>query len=203
MVETWLPVMHETYYERYGDRVDLISTWFDEARTGLVVPAYVEIDSIGELNENAAKFQGRVTGIDAGAGIMEATDMAIEQYGLDFELMASSGPAMTAALQSAIEDGQWIVVTGWTPHWKFARFDLKFLEDPKGVYGAIEQVHAAARKGFAEDFPEVAALLAHMKFSPEELGTLMGVMEERAMDEQAATREWMRENSELIESWLR
>lgn len=202
MIETWLPVTHQAYYERYGDRVELISTWYDEARIGLVVPDYVEIDSIEQLNDVKDRFRGTLTGIDAGAGIMGATDRAIEQYGLEFELMASSGPAMAAALQSAIDRGEWIAVTGWAPHWKFARYDLKFLEDPKGVYGAIETVHSAARLGFSEEHPEVAELLGRMKFDAEQIGTLMDALEGANVDEKAAARAWINQNRELVDSWI-
>lgn len=202
MIETWLPVTHASYYEQYGDRVELISTWFENARIGLVVPSYVTIDSIAELNEARDRFNGIITGIDSGAGIMSTTDTAIEEYGLDFELMASSGPAMAAALQGAIDNGDWIVVTGWAPHWKFARYDIKFLEDPQGVYGASELIHAAARLGFSEEYPEVTALFRNMKFDGEQIGTLMDAMDGADGAEERAARQWISENQALVDSWM-
>ena len=87
---------------------------------------------------------------------MHATDMAIEKYNLDYKLLESSGPAMTAVLKRAVDEHQWIVVTGWTPHWMFTRFKLKFLEDPKGIFGKAETITAIARKGFGEQHPFVA-----------------------------------------------
>lgn len=203
MIETWLPHTHAAYYEQFGDRVELISTWFDTARIGLVVPTFVTIDSIAELQEYRDRFNGMITGIDSGAGIMGAAESAIEDYELDFELLASSEPAMTAALQSAIDGGDWIVVTGWSPHWKFARYELKYLEDPLGNFGDIELVHAAARQGFSAEYPEVAALFGNMKFDGEQIGSLMDIMDgvPDAGVERAA-REWISQNEALVQSWM-
>lgn len=45
----------------------------------------------------------KITGIDPGAGIMEATDRAIEAYELDeWTVTSGSGAAMTAALKKGI-----------------------------------------------------------------------------------------------------
>ncbi|EUJ21889.1 glycine betaine/L-proline ABC transporter substrate-binding protein [Listeria aquatica FSL S10-1188] len=72
-----------------------------------------------------------ITGIDAGAGIMLSTQNAIKDYKLDdynWQLQTSSTAAMTSTLEKAIKDKRPIVVTGWTPHWMFTKFDLKFLK---------------------------------------------------------------------------
>jgi len=201
-LDCWLPVTHEDYLEEYGDRLDDLGYNYEGAAIGLVVPDYVEINSIEELNANKNAFDGQIIGIDSGAGIMKATDRAIEQYGLDYELVPGSGPAMTAALKKAIDNQDPIVVTGWTPHWKFARWDLKMLEDPKGVYGAQENIHTVTRKGFAEDMPEAAEFLKNMKFTDDELGSLMGAVEDSSGEPIDAAREWMNENEELVNSWI-
>jgi glycine betaine/proline transport system substrate-binding protein len=35
---------------------------------------------------------------------------------------------MVASLEKAIRDKEWIVVTGWKPHFKWAQHDLKYLK---------------------------------------------------------------------------
>lgn len=201
MMETWMPVTHQTYWEKYQEDFDVLGTWFDNARIGLVVPAYVEVNSIASLNEHKDKFDSEIVGIDAGAGIMENTEKAIDQYGLEYELVASSGPAMTAALKSAIDKNEPVIVTGWAPHWKFARYDLKFLEDPKGVYGSVEQIRFICRKGFKEDMPKVAALFANISFEGEQIASLMDAVSNAEGSEQDAARDWMKKNTELVQSW--
>lgn len=98
---------------------------------GLVVPSYVTIRSIEELNEHKEKFRNEIIGIDVGAGLMNETERVIREYPVELTLKPSSGATMVAFLQKSIENKEWIVVTGWTPHWMFSRYDLKFLDDPQ------------------------------------------------------------------------
>ena len=134
-LDVWLPVTHEDYMKEYGDKLEDLGVSYENALIGLAVPSYVQVNSIEELNANKDQFGGEIIGIDSGAGIMKATEKAIADYGLDYKILPGSGPTMTAALKKAIDAKKPIVVTGWKPHWMFARWDLKVLEDPKGVYG--------------------------------------------------------------------
>ncbi|WP_246542889.1 glycine betaine ABC transporter substrate-binding protein [Fusibacter paucivorans] len=201
-MDAWLPTTHASYMDEYGDDLDDLGNNFEDAKIGLVVPSYVAINSLDELNDVADDFNHELIGIDSGAGIMKATDAAIEAYGLDYELIPGSGPAMTAALATAIEDNEAIAVTGWAPHWKFARWDLKFLEDPQGVYGGSENIHTITRKGFSDDMPDVAAFLTNFYMDGQQLGDLMGAIADSDDDPVDVARVWMADNEELINSWI-
>ena len=202
-MDAWLPVTHKSYMEEYGDDLEDLGYNYEDAKIGLVVPTYVDIDSIDQLNDVKDQFGGQIVGIDSGAGIMSTTETAIEEYGLDYELMPGSGPTMTAALKKAIDNNEYIVVTGWAPHWKFARWDLKFLEDPKGIYGASEYIHTIARKGLSEDMPAVAEFLTNFKMDSQQLGDLMGaIADNEDADPKDIAREWMNSHEDLINSWL-
>ena len=89
--------------KKYQGKFEILGQVFDSARIGLVVPAYVPINSIEELPEFTERFNGEIVGIDAGTGTMKCTETAIPTYGLDYKLMISSGPAMTALLDKAIK----------------------------------------------------------------------------------------------------
>lgn len=156
----------------------------------------------GCAKKQADKFDGKIVGIDSGAGIMKATESAIEAYDLDFKLVPSSGPAMTAALKKAVDNNEWIVVTGWKPHWKFARWELKFLDDPKGVYGKVENIHTVTRVGFEKDFPALAAFFKAFKFNDQQLGSLMGEVSDYDGEPVDAARKWMTESRDLVDGWL-
>lgn len=200
-LDCWLPVTHKDYMAKYGSDLKDYGVSFDSAKIGLVVPSYVKIDSIEDLNDAKSDFDGTIVGIDSGAGIMTATDKAVQEYGLAYKLMPGSGPTMTAALKKAIDQKKPIVVTGWQPHWMFTKWDLKFLDDPKGIYGSAESIHKLGRKGLDTDAPEVADFLTKFKMTSDQLGALMGAVED-ASDPLAAARSWMNDNADTVKTWL-
>lgn len=201
-LDVWLPITHQSYIEKYGDDMVDLGISYENALLGLIVPSYVEIDSIEELNANKDAFGGEIVGIDAGAGLMAAAEKAVEEYGLDYKLLTGSGPTMTAALGKATDADKPIVVTGWAPHWKFAKWDLKVLDDPLGVFGEVENIHKYSRKGLAEDMPEVTEFLKNFKMTEAELGELMGVIEEQDGEPLDAARSWMNDHGELVDGWI-
>ena len=143
----------------------------------------------------------KITGIDPGAGIMEATDRAIADYELDkWDVTTGSGAAMTAALKKAYDAEEPIIITGWTPHWKFAKFDLKYLDDPKGSYGGEEQIHSIGRLGLAEDLPEAHQILSNFNWSEEDMGEVMVAIQEGEKEE-AAAQNWIDANPEKVAEW--
>ena len=202
-MDSWLPTTHQIFWDKYKNKLDDYGVWYTaEAKIGLVVPEYAEISSIEELNAHKDRLSGRITGIDPGAGIMKATETAIDSYNLDFNLIQSSEAAMLAALDKAYRNQEWIAVTGWSPHWKFAKYDLKYLEDPKGSYGQSEQIHTLANKEFTQAHPEVAAMLKKFELNDQQIGTLEGYINEGMKPEEAAQK-WMAENRDLVDSWLK
>lgn len=201
MVAAWLPVTHEAYYKKTKDKVVNLGANLEGAKLGLVVPSYVTISSIDELNDNADKFDGKIIGIDPGAGLMAAAERAIEDYDIELNLVAGSDAAMTAALRRAIEREEWIVVTGWTPHWKFAAFDLKYLEDPKKSLGEEEHIATIVTPELEEKAPDVYAFLDNFYWSSVEMAEVMMLIED-GMEPYEAARKWIADNPERVNSWI-
>ncbi|OLT28751.1 glycine/betaine ABC transporter substrate-binding protein [Nocardiopsis sp. CNR-923] len=205
-LDTWLPVTHADYWEDYGDQLEDLGSWYDNARLTLTVPAYMEdVNSIEDLPGVAEELGDRIVGIESGSGLVRVTrEEAMPGYGLDdFELVESSTSAMLAELDSAYQEEEPIVVTLWRPHIAYAQYDLKDLEDPQGLMGDAESIHAVGRQGFAEDFPEVAAWIEAFDLSDEELGDLEALtLDEYEDDPQEGARVWLSENPEFLERTL-
>lgn len=199
----WLPVTHESYYEEYSDDLNDLGPLYEGARIGLVVPEYVEVDSIEDLDEIGDDVDWEVTGIEPGAGIMGATETALETYDSleDYSLIDSSDAAMTAELDTVYGNEEPIIVTGWTPHWKFGSYDLKFLEDPENVYGDAETINALTRSGLGEDMPQISEFMENFFLEEEQLHDLMARAEETG-DEEGSAAEWAEENRDVVEGWL-
>lgn len=197
-MDAWLPNTHEAYWEEYGDKLVIIGESFSEGTTGLVVPSYLPINSIEELNANKDKFKNRIIGVGSGAGIHADTYRAIEAYDLELEQITSSGPAMVAALQKATRNEDWIVVTGLKPHLKWLEYDLKYLDDPKGVY-PTDVCAIVSRRGFEEDMPQAAEYFRNFHLTDDQLNVLMDYVDNIGAEEGAS--KWYEENKELVDSW--
>jgi len=196
--DAWLPNTQKPYWDEYGHNLVVLGKVFEDGTTGLIVPSYVPINSIEELNAHRDKFDGKIIGIGSGAGIHMNTIKAIEEYNLDFEQITSSGPAMVASIEKAVRDQEWVVVTGWKPHYKWAVYDLKYLEDPKGIY-PTDFVGTIARKGFEEEKPDAARFFRNMKLNEEQLYSLFASVDKYG--EMDGARKWYYENKKLVDSW--
>ncbi|HAA46439.1 MAG: ABC transporter periplasmic protein [Halomonas sp. 54_146] len=202
IVAAWLPTTHADYMERVGGNTEDLGVNLDGTKLGLVVPAYTDVDSIADLNDNADSFNGEIIGIDPGAGLMALSEEVVDTYDLELNLRSGSGATMTAALSSAINNEEDIVVTAWTPHWMFARFDLKYLDDPENVYGGAEQIHTVVRQGLKDDMPEAYAILDAFEWTPEQMGEVMLMNQEDGSDPYENAKQWVEDNQDTVEQWL-
>jgi glycine betaine/proline transport system substrate-binding protein len=220
MVSAWLPETQRKLYQKYKGQVVNLGPNLNNARVGLVVPnitvgrqtmgtglrnkPYITTNSITELPEYVREFKGKIIGIDPAAGIMERTREAIKAYGLNqYRLITGSEVSMTAELSNAIRKQRWIVVTGWIPHWMFGRWNLKFLEDPKKVYGNKEYISTIARKGLQKDMPMVYRFLDRFNWNAEEMDQLMvWIKDDDSMYPYEKALRWIRYNQDQVNSWL-
>lgn len=204
-LDAWFPITHADYKERFGDDFVDLGIWNAPAKLTIAVPEYVDVDSLEELSDNAEQFGSRIVGIEPGAGLTRVTREAVmPAYGLEeWELVESSTPAMLAELERAIQAEEPIVVTLWRPHWAYAGFPIKDLEDPEGALGDAEEIHALSRTGFAEDFPEVAEWIGNFELSAEQLAELsQAVVDAGTGNEQQAAAEWLDANTDVVNGWL-
>lgn len=200
-MDAWLPYTHKDYWDRFSHRLSVLGVVFDDGVTGLVVPDYVPINSIEELNENRDAFGGQIYGIAAGAGIHANTERAITAYELNFQQISSSETSMLTALRQAESRNEWIVITGWKPHFMWFRHKLKTLEDPKGIY-PTDEIRIVSRLGFAEDQPEIAEFFSNFVLTNELLGELINDVESER-DPTVGALKFYEKHKATLNLWLK
>lgn len=146
-----------------------------------------------------------ITGIDAGAGIMSSTQNALDKYDLknnNWQLQTSSTAAMTSQLAKSIKYKQPIVLTGWQPHWMFKKFPIKFLKDPKGVYGKAEQIDTVAGKDFATKNPGAYKFFKQFHWDPDMMGDTM-YENYNGKDPQETAKKFIKEHPKEVAEWTK
>lgn len=196
--DAWLPQTHQKYYNRYADSLDMISILYPEARTGFVVPDFSPLKSIDDLKN----YNQPIVGIDSGAGVMLKARNAIKTNGLEIPLQSLSEKVMVSQLEDAIKRRKEIVVTGWEPHWIFARFEVRFLEDPEGLFGEKEKIYAISRKNLEQKHPHAVRFFERMQLSEKQLNSL--VYEIRvAEDPVQGVKKWIKQNEYVVNQWVK
>lgn len=198
-VSPWLPSSHGALMDQYEDQLVDLGPNAENNRNGLAVPTYMEVDSIEDLTDESNQT---IVGVEPGAGINDMAREALEVYPnlADWELSESSSGAMYTLLDQSIQNQESIVVTGWQPHWKFMRYDLKFLDDPELAFGEEESVHTLTREGFSEEHPEANQILDNFYWTVEDIGQVMNELSQ-GVDPEIAAQNWIDQNPDRVAEW--
>ncbi|PHX35015.1 glycine/betaine ABC transporter substrate-binding protein, partial [Pseudomonas sp. NZIPFR-PS2] len=185
------PSTHKAFYDKYKDRLEDLGVLY-EGRIGMAVPTSVpvaEVASVEDLNKPGIreKFDGKILTSEVGNGQYTLTVKAIEDYKLTgYKLVGSSESGMLNEMDRNLKRDKWSLVNAWSPHWMFSKWSLRYLEDPKQIFGGAEQIHAMARKGFSQEHPEVAYFFAHFSLPQADLEALMMQARESTADKAVA-----------------
>ncbi|WP_298380286.1 glycine betaine ABC transporter substrate-binding protein [Azospirillum sp.] len=206
MLMSWQPLTHKPYLDKVGKDIVDLGPLYTRARLGWVVPDYIPASDLASLEDLKKpdvqkKLSDRIQGIDPGSGLMQASEKALKTYGLDkYQLVSASDAGMLAALDRAMKRNEWIVVTSWSPHWMFANWKLRYLDDPKGALGGLESVNALVRKGFYQDHPEVYEFLNRMVIPIGDLEAMMHDAKQTSYDQAVDT--YIKANKTRIDYWV-
>ena len=211
----WLPGqqgMYETTMEK-DVLVDLGNN-VDGARLGFAVPTYVHeagVTSAEDLDreEFAEKLERTIYSIEVGSGMSEILNGAVDDdtYGLgDWNLSETSTPGMLSAVDSALDREEWIVFAGWTPHWMNIEYDVRYLEDPEDMWGPDQgrsDVKTLVTTDFSESNPNATRLLDQLVFSADDQSAMILGFSYEEREPEAVALEWLRDNPERVEAFLK
>ncbi len=196
--DAWLPETHKAFIDQYREELESIGIIYPEARTGFVVPSYSELESVSDLKN----YPYDLIGIDSDAGVMQKARIAIKQYDLPLNLLNLSETEMIKHLEDSIKRRKEVVVTGWEPHWVFARYDLRFLKDPDNIFGKKENIHSIGRTGLGQDHPHAVRFFERMQLTEKQLNQLVYFVR-LSEDPKAGVKNWMKENEYIVNQWVK
>lgn len=157
----------------------------------------------GDPNSIGGQTNYKIIGIEPGAGIMNQSRDAIEKYGLDnWQLVEGSSAAMVAELKKAYNKKEPIIVTGWSPHWMFSTYDLKYLEDPNKSFGGAEDINTIVRKGLEQDAPGAYTILDQFSWETSDIEDVM-VDVTGGMDPSKVAEKWINANQDKVAEWTK
>lgn len=200
-LSAWLPNTHGALLKKYQDKLTVVGTNLTGVKTGLVVPDYMSVKSISDLTDQANKT---ITGIEPGAGIMATTADMMKVYPnlKDWNLQVSSSGAMVSALDKAYRNKEDIVLTGWSPHWMFSKYHLKFLSDPKNVFGSGETINTIVNKKFKTSNPKAYKVADKFNWTKDDMESVMLDIQNGQTPKQAAAK-WIKSHQKLVDSWYK
>jgi len=204
--DVWLPNQEDFLDEVAGD-VEHLDPWFlGETRQGMAVPAYMDIESIGQLDNTDAEF---IFGIEPSSAMMREVvggdaGGVIPAYGLEQKLVQAPTAAMLAEVERRYAFGEEFAFLAWSPHWMNLRFDIRYLEDPKDAFGKTNdpaECSTIVREELQEEHPAAHALMDALALTEDQINGLEQAINEEG-DPLAGARRWASENRAVVRPWL-
>lgn len=196
--DSWLPETHKSYMADHAGKIEKIGITYPEARTGFVVPAYSNLQVISDLKN----YRNPLIGIDEGAGVMQKASIALEKYNLPGTLLSLSEDEMIKQLEDSIKRRKEVVITGWEPHWIFARYEVKFLDDPDNIFGEKENIYTVGRTGIEDEHPRAVRFFERMQLTERQLNSLVYQVK-LSGDPRQGAKNWIKENEYIINQWVK
>ncbi len=199
-MDSWLPDTHKSYMDEYGENIDDVAVSYYDGELGWVVPKYVDIDTVEGIKGNEDLFDGKIYGIDEGAGMTATSREMIEVYDLDLEYITSSETAMLTQATKNIANEEPVLFLGWRPHSMFANWDLKVIPDAN-EYFKTQEVHVLTSTDLKDRAPEAYEFLSNWSISVGDIESMILGLDEGAKPEQLA-QEWIDNNQDKVNEML-
>ena len=208
----WMPTMEADIAPyREAGTVDTVRANLEGAKYTLAAnpaAAALGIDSFDDIVAHRDALGERIYGIEPGNDgnrlILEMIEG--DQFDLGgFELVESSEAGMLAEVARLNRRDEPAIFLGWAPHPMNAAMDITYLSGGDDVFGPEfggATVYTNTAAGYVEECPEVGALLENLQFSLEMENEIMGAILNDGADPEAAARDWLASNPEVLGTWL-
>lgn len=206
----WRPIQDEQFKSYYdeGSVVPLVTN-LEGAKYTLAVPNYVAdagVKSFADLAAHADKFGARIYAIEPGSNQPLLDMIAADRHGLKaWEIVESSEAGMLAQVERSIPKNDWVVFLGWQPHPMNFKYQMTYLAGGDVEFGPNfggATVRTIVRRGYTEDCPNAARLLANVVFDIDYENAGMDLVMTQGKSADEAARLMMQEHPEKVKKWL-
>lgn len=205
----WMPAQ-QSNYDKFvaAGEVDKVAQNLGGTEYTLAVPTYAYdagVKTFADLDKHADRFKHTLYGIAAGspANISIQDMIKGDEFGLgDWKLVESSEQAMLVQVGRAVRRKEFVVFLGWTPHPMNVQYDMKYLKGGEKYFGESGTVNTLARKGYAQQCPNVGKLLANLAFTQEMENAVMNEVLSKNASNDEAVKAWLKANPQVVEGWL-
>jgi len=204
----WLPAQQPAWdkYVTTRKTVAPLSLMTDECLYRLAVPKYVAdqgVNSLEDLKKYADKFDKKIYTGPQGSGGAKLVDTTMEAYGLDkWQNMGIAFAALITEMHEKYKRKEWFVFSGWSPHWMNHVMELKYLDDPKLIWGKSSTIMNPVPANLEEKMPNVAKFLKQYKVSQ---GIANDWIYENAFEKREPSElavEWIKNNIKIVDIWV-
>jgi glycine betaine/proline transport system substrate-binding protein len=208
----WMPTMEADVKPYLDDgSVESLRVNLEGAKYTLAVPSYVAAKGLKDFADIAGhkdELKGKIYGIEPGNDGNRLIQKMIDEnaFGLEgFEVVESSEAGMLSQVARASRRENAIVFLGWAPHPMNASFDMTYLSGGDDWFGPNfggATVYTNIRANYTEECPNVGQLLSNLVFSLQMENEIMGAILDDGEDPEDAASAWLKNNPQVLESWL-
>jgi ABC-type proline/glycine betaine transport system substrate-binding protein/methyl-accepting chemotaxis protein len=182
------PGIHEALIASHRDSLDLLGTNLAGSRSGLLVPDYVDIGTIGVLRHKSAQFGGVIYAAGEKTGLCQQVREAESEYKLGMQIKYVDTVELAKIIGKALAENSWIVFSGWIPEPLFMQSSLKFLSDPKNCFGGEQFIRTVARAGLKENNPRFHRALRMFRWGVEDASEFLSYLNDGLTLDEAAEK---------------
>ena len=200
--DVWIP-NHKEYLSEVKDDVEHLDPWFEgKTAQGIAVPYYMDVRSLPELDRAGTDM---IIGIEPGSAVMPQIDnKVIPGYDVDMQLVEGSTSAMLSELDKAYKMREPIVFFGWSPHWMNARYDFRYLKDPRDLQGGFNdsaEISSIVNAELSEDDPVAYEFIRSISLSKEEVNQMEADINDVG-DPERGVKAWLEDNRSVVQPWI-
>lgn len=212
LAAAWLPKGHAAYWERYGDQAIQLAVLYDDARFFWGVPDYVPADLVRSVEdlakpEVAGRMERTIQGIGPGAGITVFSLQMMKAYGLEqagYTFRTGTTADWVGAFERGVAERRWVVLPTWQPQFLNQAYNIRPLEEPKGLLGALDRAVLVAHKEFPSKVPpRTLTVLRRISLGVPAVTAMDYAVNVEKKTPREAARIWMAANHAVVEDWFK